>query len=874
MTQNSPWTAKKIRQQFFDFFKEKEHKLVSSAPIVLKDDPTLMFTNAGMNQFKDAFLGNAKPPHFRVVDSQKCLRVSGKHNDLEEVGHDTYHHTMFEMLGNWSFGDYFKDETIAWAWELLTEVYQLPPERMYATVFEGDAKDRLARDTESEESWKKLLPAERILDGSKKDNFWEMGATGPCGPCSEIHIDLRSEDEIRQTPGAELVNRDHPQVVEIWNLVFMEFNRLKDGRLEKLPAKHVDTGMGLERLAMALQGKQSNYDIDLFQALIEPIAKAADINYGVNEPKDIAMRVVADHLRAVAFAIADGQLPGNTGAGYVIRRILRRAIRYAYSYLDISDAFIYRLVEPLRDQMSNYFPELSGQYDLICKVIREEEQSFLKTLAQGLQRLDQIIAQAGEKQISGAAVFELYDTYGFPPDLTALILREKGLDYDEKAYAAEMRLQKDRARKATKKEADDWVVLKEDDREEFIGYDQLETEVRITRYRKMHTPKGEFYQLVFNLTPFYPEGGGQVGDQGWLIGEDENLPIIDTQREHGLILHHSPQLPANPQALFKARVHSEKRAGASINHTATHLLHQALRDVLGDHVEQKGSLVHPEYLRFDFSHFAKVSDDELAQIESLVNHRIREDHPLEEFRNIPITEARKMGALALFGEKYGDTVRAIKFGDSIELCGGIHVPSSGRLGLFKIKSEGAVAAGIRRIEALSGDGALEYVNTQLKELEQLRSLLKNPKNTAQALENLQSENQKLRKKLEALEQSAAESERQSWLRKIEKREGLEFLIIKTTLNGARMKDALHKMRTEHPKLVAVVGSDHQDKPQLAVALGDEVLAEKQWKAGVIVKDLAREIKGGGGGQPGLAMAGGKDLGGLKTALERAHKELR
>ena len=737
MNQQARWTAHSVRKTFLEFFTSKGHEVVPSAPIVIKGDPTLMFTNAGMNQFKDAFLGNVEVRDKRVADTQKCLRVSGKHNDLEEVGHDTYHHTMFEMLGNWSFGDYFKKDAIAWAWELLTEVYGLEKDRLYVTVFEGDAGDDLPKDTEAFENWKQWIAEERILNGNKKDNFWEMGATGPCGPSSEIHIDLRSDEERAQVDGRTLVNHDHPLVVEIWNLVFMEFNRMADGSLKKLPAKHVDTGMGFERLCMALQGKKSNYDTDVFTPLIQRISELTGVAYGKDKMQDVAMRVVADHVRAVAFAIADGQLPSNNGAGYVIRRILRRAIRYGFSYLHKKEAFIFELVEVLAREMGEAFPEIRSQKELAANVIREEEQSFLRTLDQGLSRLAQIIVEAGDaKEIEGARVFELYDTFGFPPDLTALILKEKGFSFDEGGYDTEMKAQRERARSATKQDTGDWVELREDDREEFIGYDHTAARIKITRYRKVKAKDKELYQLVFNLTPFYPEGGGQVGDTGIIEAGGEQTRIIDTKKEHGIIIHLSESLPAKPEADFEARVDAAKRVSTSYNHSATHLLHQALREVLGTHVEQKGSLVHPDYLRFDFSHFAKVSKEELNQIEELVNQRIQNNFPLEEFRNIPMQEAIDMGAMALFGEKYGDTVRAIKFGDSIELCGGIHAGATGEMGLFVIVSESAVAAGIRRVEALTGAAARQYLHDKVATLDAIREELKNVKDPLGGIRNL------------------------------------------------------------------------------------------------------------------------------------------
>lgn len=872
MSNTKNWTAQNIREAFLSFFEQKNHKRVSSAPIVIKDDPTLMFTNAGMNQFKDAFLGNAEPEASRLTDTQKCLRVSGKHNDLEEVGHDTYHHTMFEMLGNWSFGDYFKTEAINWAWELLTKVYGLPENRLYVTVFEGDQDDNLERDDDAAKTWQNLVKEERILNGNKKDNFWEMGATGPCGPCSEIHIDLRSDAEREKVPGADLVNQDHPQVVEIWNLVFMEFNRLANGSLKRLPAQHVDTGMGFERLCMALQGKRSNYDTDVFTPLLDIISQKAKIEYGKDEKSDIAMRVIADHVRAVAFAIADGQLPSNNGAGYVIRRILRRAIRYGFSYLNLQEPFIFELVAVLAQQMGDYFPEIVKQQNLVEKVIKEEEQSFLRTLEQGLNRLEQITASAEGSQVEGAKVFELYDTFGFPPDLTGLILKEKGFTYDEADYQKEMQSQKERARAATKLDTGDWTVLSDAEGEGFIGYDQSEAAVKILRFREISSKKKKQYQLVFDQTPFYPEGGGQVGDTGCIKNGEDRVVITDTKKEHGLIVHLSDKLPTNPQAVFKAVVDESRRKVTSLNHSATHLLHQALHEVLGEHVEQKGSLVHPEYLRFDFSHFSKVSGEEIEKIESLVNERIRENFTLEEFRSIPITEAREMGAMALFGEKYGDTVRAIKFGDSVELCGGIHVQATGQIGLFTIVSEGAVAAGIRRIEAYTGEKARGYLQQKQATLQTISEELKNPKDLLAGIQSLKKENAELKKEIESFKAAQAANEKKAWQSSLKEEAGVSFLFRISDLDGASIKNALFQLKSEVPNLVAVVGTRKDNKPQIAVAFSDAIVKDKGWQAGKVVKELAREINGGGGGQPSFAMAGGSKPEGLEKAMEKA-KEL-
>lgn len=864
------WTAEKIRSQFLDFFKEKQHQIVASAPIVLKDDPTLMFTNAGMNQFKENFLGNATLKHLRVANTQKCLRVSGKHNDLEEVGHDTYHHTMFEMLGNWSFGDYFKTEAIAWSWELLTEVFSLDKNRLYVTVYEGDSDDKLPLDQDAQKEWEKWIDADRILKGDKKDNFWEMGATGPCGPSSEIHIDLRSEAERKKKPGHTLVNRDHPLVVEIWNLVFIEYNRLANGQLEKLPTQHVDTGMGLERLCMALQGVYSNYDTDVFTPLIAHIEKASAITYGSNSKADVAMRVVADHCRAVAFSIADGQLPSNNGAGYVIRRILRRAIRYTYTDLKIKEPFIHTLVKVLRAQMEAFFPEIAAQQHLAEKVMKEEEESFLRTLDQGLNRLNQLIFQAEDKKIEGEKVFELYDTYGFPPDLTALILREKGLYFRQTEFDKEMQAQKERARGATKIDTGDWQIIRNEENEEFVGYDRTQCDVHITRMRKITKKNIELYQLILNHTPFYPEGGGQVGDTGELDNGEENIKIIDTRKEHGLILHIAEQLPQNITAPFQARINERKRYAAAENHSATHLLHKALREILGSHVEQKGSLVHPDYLRFDFSHFTKISADELTQIEDRVNDLIQQNKDLEEFRNIPMEEARGMGAMALFNEKYGDTVRVIKFGDSIELCGGTHVRATGEIGVFAITAESAVASGIRRIEAVTGQSARAYYRGKLALLQELQAEIGNPKSALDGLASLKKENARLKTELAVYVEEQSKAEKEKLRNRVEKKDGYNLLIARSLLNGAELKNVLFQLRGETENLAAVVATAaHPEKPQIAVIFDENLAKARQWNAGKWVKTLAAEIKGGGGGQPSFAMAGGKDASGIDKAMAKA-----
>ena len=861
-------TSVEIRKRFLDFFEKKGHEIVASAPIVIKDDPTLMFTNAGMNQFKDLFLGNAPIVNARIADTQKCLRVSGKHNDLDEVGHDTYHHTMFEMLGNWSFGDYFKKEAIEWAWELLTVDYKLNPEDLYVTVFEGDEKDGLSRDEEAAGYWSKLVPAERIIDGNKKDNFWEMGESGPCGPASEIHIDLRSEEEKKKVSGRSLVNQDHPQVVEIWNLVFMQFNRKANGDLENLPAQHVDTGMGFERLCMALQKKTSNYDTDVFQPIIEKISFISGKKYGAEEKTDIALRVIADHVRAVAFSIADGQLPSNTGAGYVIRRILRRAIRYGYNYLELNQPFMHQLVEGLAEQMGPFFPEIVSQKSLIEKVIHEEETGFLRTITQGLVRLDQIISESKSSTIDGALAFELYDTFGFPVDLTSLILREKGLSLDEEGFTAEMEKQKSRSRAATSLTTDDWVELMEDEHEEFVGYDELSTKIKVVKYRKVVAKKKEFYQLIFNLTPFYPEGGGQVGDTGTISNGEETVEVFNTKKENGKIVHFVNELPKEIKFTFTAAVNSINRNKSARNHSATHLLHQILREELGDHVEQKGSLVSPDHLRFDFSHFQKVTDDQLNVIERKINRLIRENISLEEFRHLPIEEAKEMGAMALFGEKYGDTVRAIKFGDSIELCGGTHVSATGQIGVFKFIHESAVAAGIRRVEAITGDAAMNYIEDKLAQLDEIGALLKSPKKPLQAVENLKAENTKLQKEIESLLKEKAKGAKDELWNSAEVINNVRFIVSKTTLDAGSIKDLAFAYRQKGETCFMVLGTESEGKAQIHVMVSDDLVASGM-HAGKIVKDLAAEINGGGGGQPFFATAGGKKPEGLENAFNKA-----
>jgi alanyl-tRNA synthetase len=861
---HSMLTSKEIRRKFLEFFESKGHEIVPSAPVVNKSDPTLMFINAGMNPFKDFFLGNAAPKNARIADTQKCLRVSGKHNDLDEVGHDTYHHTLFEMLGNWSIGDYFKEDAVNWAWELLTEVYGLEKDRLYVTVFGGDESDGLSRDNEAAGLWAQHVAADRILDGSKKDNFWEMGESGPCGPCSEIHIDLRSDADRAAVPGASLVNEDHPQVVEIWNLVFMQFNRKADGTLENLPAQHIDTGMGFERLCMALQGKQSNYDTDVFTPLLTKISSISGVAYGKFEATDIAQRVIADHIRAVAFAIADGQLPSSSGAGYVIRRILRRAIRYGFSYLDLKTPFMFQLVDTLEAQMGEFFPEITTQKSLVMKVIEEEEQSFLRTLAQGLAKLDDFLAE-GNKTLDGKRAFELYDTYGFPIDLTELIMRENDKVVDMAEFTAEMTAQKERSRAATKLSTDDWTVLEEDETQEFVGYDYTSAEVRITRYRKVSAKNKEFYQLVLSLTPFYPEGGGQVGDTGVLVQGDQKIGIFDTKKENGIIVHFTKELPSELSGSWSAEVSESKRRETAKNHSATHLMHEALREVLGTHVEQKGSLVNSEYLRFDFSHFQKVSDVELAQIEALVNQRIQANLPLEEFRNIPIAEAKDMGAMMLFGEKYGDTVRAIKFGSSIELCGGIHVKATGSIGLFKFTSEGAVAAGVRRVEAVTGMGAMKYIGDSLSTLREAAEVLKNPKDLAGAIQQLKEKEAAAQKEVEALRKEKAMAAAGELENNAEDHGGVRVIAARTAMDAGSVKDMVFKLKGQGNTLV-IFANAWEGKATVSIGISDDVVAEKGWHAGNAVRALAQHIQGGGGGQPAFATAGGKNPEGLDKVL--------
>ncbi len=865
--------SKEIRKAFLDFFADKGHQIVSSAPMVVKNDPTLMFTNAGMNQFKDIFLGNQPAKSVRVADTQKCLRVSGKHNDLEEVGHDTYHHTMFEMLGNWSFGDYFKEDAINWAWELLHDVLKIPADRMYASIFEGSADDKLERDAEAFELWRKYLPAEQIINGSKKDNFWEMGDSGPCGPCSEIHVDLRDDEERAKIPGRDLVNNDNPLVIEIWNLVFIQFNRKADGKLEELPDKHVDTGMGFERLCMVLQGKKSNYDTDVFQNTIAKIASLSNLKYGEDHKADIAMRVIADHLRAISFSIADGQLPSNNKAGYVIRRILRRAVRYGYTFLGFKEPFIYKLVEVLKDNMGDAFPELISQQGLIENVIREEEESFLRTLETGIRLLDELVAKAkvaGTTEISGENIFTLYDTFGFPFDLTSLILREKGMSVDEDGFNTEMEKQKVRSRNAAAQETDDWVELKKIEQVEFVGYDQLEAEVNISRYRKVTQKNKEFYHLVFDKTPFYGESGGQAGDCGYLMADGQKTTIIDTLKENNLTIHIVQKLPANPASAFKAVVDGQKRKFTMNNHTATHLLDQALREVLGAHVEQKGSLVNSEYLRFDFSHFQKVSREELDRIQARVNVLIRENLVKEENRSVSFDEAKTMGAIALFGEKYGDFVRVIKFGESVELCGGTHVPATGQIGTFIITSESAISAGVRRIEAITSDNAEAFVKKQLDELTEVKVMFNNTQNLKKSVEDVLAQNSRLQKQIEEFERKAASGIKQELKNKVQIVNGVNVIAEVIQLDSAQaVKDLAFQLKGEIDNLFLALGSVIGGKPSISVMIAESLVADKGLNAGAIVREAAKEMQGGGGGQAFYATAGGKDVSGLAAAVDKA-----
>ena len=860
-----------VRRQFLEFFESKGHTIVPSAPMIIKDDPTLMFANAGMNQFKPYFLGHQKPKKNRVADTQKCLRVSGKHNDLEEVGIDTYHHTFFEMLGNWSFGDYFKKEAIEWAWELMTEVYKIDPDKIYVTIFEGDKDENLQKDTEACDYWKTIIDEERLLLGNKKDNFWEMGDQGPCGPCSEIHVDLRSEEEKAKIPGKDLVNKDHPQVIELWNLVFIEFNRKADGNLESLPQKHVDTGMGFERLCMVLQDKTSNYDSDVFTPLIKEIETLTAYNYGEDENTDRAIRVIADHIRTVYIAITDGQLPSNTGAGYVIRRILRRAIRYGFTFLNQKDPFIYHLVNTLNNQLKSVFPELDKQKRISANVIREEETSFLKTLDQGLTLMDSVLSVSRDKTVSGAKAFELYDTFGFPLDLTALIAREQGYQIDEAGFDIQMTKQKERSRAAALSATHDWQIIKADDEEEFVGYDLLSTPVIITKYRKVTSKKeGDFFQLVFNITPFYPESGGQVGDKGYLqVPNGATHYIVDTKKENDLILHYSKTLPLDINAKFNAEVDESQRFKTACNHTATHLTHQALRSILGTHVEQKGSMVHSGMFRFDFSHFAKLTRQELLSVEQFVNARIKEQIPLKENRNVPIDHALSDGAIALFGEKYGDTVRTIRFGQSIELCGGTHVENTSDIWHFKITTETAVAAGIRRIEAITGEAAINYFKDQDQLLQHIKNLFKNPQDLTKAVTQLQNENISLKKELNDLKKIKNQILAKEAQAEIQKINGIAFLAKAVDLDAQSIKDLAFEMGRNRNNLFLVLGSNKGQKPLLICYISKPLVSEKSLDAGKVVRALSKYIQGSGGGQPFFATAGGKNPAGIPQALTAA-----
>lgn len=860
-----------IRAKFLNFFQSKEHKIVSSAPLVLKDDPTLMFSNSGMTQFKDYFLGYQTPISNRIADTQKCLRVSGKHNDLDDVGKDTYHHTMFEMLGNWSFGDYFKKEAIEWSWELLTKEFGISKDNIYVTIFEGDESENLERDQEAYDFWKEHISEDRILNGNKNDNFWEMGEQGPCGPCSEIHVDIRSAEEKAQVDGKSLVNRDHPQVIEIWNLVFMEFNRKANGSLEQLPQQHVDTGMGFERLCMVLQGKTSNYDTDVFTDLIAELESISNKKYGSSQPIDMAIRVVVDHVRAVAFAIADGQLTSNNGAGYVIRRILRRAISYGYRNLGMNEPFIHKLIPVLAKQMGEAFPELPKQQKLINDVIFEEERSFLRTIEQGLVRLDNLISNSEGKVLSGTDVFELYDTFGFPPDLSRIIAEEKGFSIDEKGYEEEMAKQKKRSQKASATATSDWVMIDPNANESFVGYDRTDGEVNITRYRKVENNKGEFYQIVLDQTPFYAESGGQIGDNGFLIAGDEKVEVLDTKKENNLIIHITKDLPEVKEGLT-AKVNVKRRNDIMKNHSATHLLHQALRSILGEHVQQKGSFVGPDYLRFDFSHFSKLTEEELKQVNDFVNNKIKEHLDLVEDRSMAFNDALDAGAIALFGEKYGDVVRMIKFGDSVELCGGTHVVNTSDIYLFQIVSESSSAAGIRRIEAITGDKALAYFKNFEQQFRQVEDKLGKPKDVLASLEKLQNENDALKKEIENYKLQEVKNQKQVWKNQVQTYGDVNAILVETSMDNALIKDLVFKLKAEIDNLFIVVANSYQEKPTISVGISDNVVKEKSWNAGNLVREWAKEIKGGGGGQPVFATAGGKDVNGLSKVLELA-KEL-
>ena len=865
-----------IRQSFLNFFKTKNHQIVASAPMVIKNDPTLMFTNAGMNQFKDLFLGNSAIKHKRITDTQKCLRVSGKHNDLEEVGHDTYHHTMFEMLGNWSFGDYFKKEAIEWAWELLTDVFKIDKDSLYVSVFGGDKTDGTGKDMEAYDYWKAIVPEEKIIFGSKKDNFWEMGESGPCGPCSEIHVDIRSADEKKKVSGKDLVNMDHPLVIEIWNLVFIEFNRKANGELLTLPSKHIDTGMGFERLCMVLQGVQSNYDTDVFQPLLQKISSLSKIPYGKNEKNDIAMRVIADHLRAVAFAIADGQLPSNTGAGYVIRRILRRAVRYGYTFLKFNEPFINELLLTLSDQMGDTFPEIRKQQDLIRKVITEEEQSFLRTLSTGIAKFEQHLKKSKSSYIDGKFAFELFDTYGFPIDLTELMAQEKGLKVDLKAFDIELQKQKDRSRNAAQKDTGDWIVLNDKIQEtEFIGYDHNSAEVEIVKYRQVSAKKKTYFEIVLNKTPFYAESGGQVGDTGILSIGDQKIKIIDTKKDNNLIIHTTSDFKKRESVKAYAEVNLINREFIKNNHSATHIMHAALRQVLGAHVEQKGSLVEADRLRFDFSHFSKLSQKEIKQIEQIVNQKIRQNIPIGEFRNIPIATAESMGALALFGEKYGDEVRVIQFGEdfSTELCGGTHVSATGQIGLFKIISESAIAAGIRRIEAVTAEKAEAFYENKITQLNSISDLLKNPADPIKSIQSLLDENAELSRRVNIFKKEQIGNLKSQLIQSAEDVKDIKLIRAKVDLDMGAIRDLAFALNREIKNMVLLLASENNSKANLSLMISENLVESKGLNAGSIIREISKEIRGGGGGQPHFATAGGANIAGIDKALIAIEKHI-
>ena len=862
-------TAKEIRESFKKFFESKEHLIVPSAPMVVKDDPTLMFTNAGMNQFKDIILGNTTPKSRRQADTQKCLRVSGKHNDLEEVGHDTYHHTMFEMLGNWSFGDYFKKEAITWAWEYIVDVLKIDPADLYATVFEGSKEEGLARDDEAAAIWAQFLPADHIINGNKHDNFWEMGDTGPCGPCSELHVDSRSAEEKAKVPGKDLVNKDHPQVIEIWNLVFMQFNRKADGSLEELPAKVIDTGMGFERLVRTLQGKTSNYDTDIFQPLIKTMADMAGCQYGESEEKDVALRVIVDHLRAIAFAIADGQLPSNAKAGYVIRRILRRAVRYGYTFLGQKEAFIYKLVPTLVEEMGEAFPELPAQQKLIMKVMQEEESAFLRTLENGIKLLQGIINETkadGKTEIAGDKAFTLFDTYGFPLDLTELICREQGMTVDEKEFNNCMEEQKKRARNAAEVHLGDWVVL-QDKESNFVGYDYTEYPCHIVKYREVQQKRGTAYEMILDNTPFYGEMGGEIGDSGVLVSENEEIKVLDTKKENGVAIHIVDKIPENCEAEFMDCVDTDKRQAIESNHTCTHLLDQALREVLGEHVEQKGSLVTDEYLRFDFSHFEKVTPEQIREVEHIVNERIRQNFPLEEFRDTPIEEAKQLGAIALFGEKYGDKVRIVKFGSSVEFCGGCHAASTGQIGMVRIINESSIAAGVRRIEAITGKAVEELMDRAQDFQNSLKTLFNNAPNLFETISKAIAENKELQAQVDEFKSQQAGQYKEKLINNAHEKDGIKIMSGVLPIEAQNAKDIAFQLRQQFPeKLVVAIGCASQGKPNLTVAISDDLVKEGK-NAGQIVREAGKLIQGGGGGQPHFATAGGKNAEGLKSAVD-------